>query len=243
MTASDNSSVIDYKALSLTDRLSAFRRAVDGPIVFTTSLGIEDQAITHAIASANLAIDIVTLDTGRLFKESYELWAQTEKKYNIRIKVMFPRPEAVESYVASNGINAFYESLELRKACCYMRKVEPLGRALNGAAGWISGIRADQTENRADVKWTETDSKFNVLKFSPILDWTAQSVRDYVAKNDIPYNTLHDQGFPSIGCQPCTRAVTAGEDERAGRWWWEQDEGQECGLHIGPDGRLTRMKA
>jgi len=232
----------DYAPLSLAERLQAFRDATQGRIVFTTSLGIEDQAITHAIAAHKIDIEIVTLDTGRLFKESYDVWDKTEKKYGIRIKAMFPKPEAVESYVADNGINAFYNSLELRKACCHMRKVEPLGRALAGAKGWISGIRADQTQNRADVKWAEMDTKFNVLKFSPILDWTADSVRTFVEDNDIPYNALHDNGFPSIGCQPCTRAITAGEDERAGRWWWEQDDGQECGLHVGPDGRLTRNK-
>lgn len=236
----ENTSNMDYASLTLEARLKAFRRSLDGKIVFTTSLGLEDQVITHAIAAAGVDIDIVTLDTGRLFKETYEVWDATEKKYGLRIKAMFPQPDAVEDYVATNGINAFYESLELRKACCYMRKVEPLGRALTGAKGWISGIRADQTQNRADVKWTEIDSKFNVLKFSPILDWTAEAVRRFADDNDVPYNALHDEGFPSIGCQPCTRAIMPGEDERAGRWWWEQDEGQECGLHIGPDGRLTR---
>jgi len=233
---------IDYASLSLADRLKAFRNTVTGPVVFTSSLGIEDQTITHAIAVNNIDIDIVTLDTGRLFKETYELWAKTEKTYGIRIKAMFPKPDAVEDYVNKSGINAFYESFELRKACCHMRKVEPLGRALNDAQGWVSGIRADQTQNRANVNWTEQDTKFDTLKFSPLLDWTAKRVRAYIDEHDVPYNALHDQGFPSIGCQPCTRAVTAGEDERSGRWWWEQDEGQECGLHIGPDGRLTRGK-
>jgi len=234
---------IDYTSLSLTARLKAFRDSIDGPIVFTTSLGIEDQVITHVIASHSIDIELVTLDTGRLFKESYALWAETEKRYGIRIKAMFPQPLAVESYVETHGINAFYESLKLRKACCHMRKVEPLGRALSGAKGWVSGIRADQTQNRADMKWMEKDEKFDVLKFSPLLDWTAGTVRDFVVKNNVPYNSLHDNGFPSIGCQPCTRAITTGEYERAGRWWWEQDDGQECGLHIGPDGRLTRNKS
>jgi phosphoadenosine phosphosulfate reductase len=218
-------------ALSLPQRLAAVRRLVPGRLVFTTSFGLEDQAITDAIFAQGLEIDVVTLDTGRLFPETYELWAATEERYGRRLTGYAPVGQALEEMVASVGINGFRQSVEARKQCCGVRKVEPLGRALAGAVGWITGLRSDQSGDRAATPLAETEPARALIKINPIADWTRQDLVAHIADNAIPYNPLHDRGFASIGCAPCTRAIKIGEPERAGRWWWENDVKKECGLH------------
>lgn len=199
-------------------------------VVFSTSLGQEDQVITQLIAVQNLPIQIFSLDTGRLFPETLELLARTESKYKTRIKVYYPETASVEKLVAGIGINGFYESVENRKSCCFVRKVEPLKRALAGNQVWVTGLRAEQSANRSDMKRIEWDEANQIIKYNPLLDWTFDQMIDYISEHKIPYNPLHDQGFVSIGCAPCTRAILPGEDARAGRWWWE-DSKKECGLH------------
>ena len=218
----------------LVSRLTSLCRFVDGRLVFTTSFGLEDQAITHAIFAAGVdsRIEFVTLDTGRLFPETYDLWARTEERYGRRIAAVVPGQTRLEALVAEQGINGFRRSVEARLACCSVRKVEPLRRALDGASAWITGLRAEQSLNRARVAVVESDKKHGLLKVNPLADWTRPDLHRYVADNDIPYNPLHDRGYPSIGCAPCTRAVRVGEPERAGRWWWEQETKKECGLHL-----------
>ncbi len=218
--------------LSLADRLKAVRAAFSGRIVFTTSLGIEDQAITQAIFENDLGIEVVTLDTGRFFAETYAVWQATEEKYGKRIRAYYPKSEAVEDYVSSYGINGFYLDVDSRKACCHVRKVEPLARALTGAEVWITGLRAEQSANRASVPFAEADGERGLVKVNPLHDWLRVGLVAYIDDNAIPINALHHQGFPSIGCQPCTRAVKPGEPERAGRWWWEDEAKKECGLHV-----------
>ena len=224
------------------DRLEELRRRVAGRIVFTTSFGIEDQAIVHLIAERSLAIEVATLDTGRLFPSTYALWAETEQKYALRIASFHPDADALGTFVAAQGINGFYQSIDARQACCNIRKVEPLGRSLAGAAAWVTGLRADQSGNRAAVTLESWDDTRGLIKFAPLFDWDREQVADFCAVERIPINPLHAEGFVSIGCQPCTRAITPGESERAGRWWWESDQSAECGLHIGADGRLVRRK-
>jgi phosphoadenosine phosphosulfate reductase len=221
----------DHGALDLADRLADIRSAIAGRIVFTTSFGLEDQAIAHALFERDLAIDVVTLDTGRLFPETYAVWAETERRYGRRIGAVFPEQGAVEALIARQGIDGFYGSLAARLACCGVRKVEPLGRALAGAQGWITGVRAEQSGGRAVMPYAAVDTTHGLLKVNPLLDWTRERVAGFVRDHAIPYNALHDRGFLSIGCAPCTRAVAPGEPERAGRWWWEQEEKKECGLH------------
>ena len=199
-------------------------------VKFSTSLGLEDQVITHWIAQKRLPIQIFTLDTGRLFQETYDLLDLTRKHYGIDIQTYFPERAAVEALLSKKGPNSFYDSVENRKECCYLRKVEPLKRALSGAAVWITGIRAGQSDNRNQMDMVEWDEKHQVIKYNPLLHWTKEQIQSYIDTNKIPVNTLHRKGFPSIGCAPCTRAVLADEDERAGRWWWE-GSGKECGLH------------
>lgn len=237
----------DAEALSLacgaTDasgRLEALREAAPGRIVFTTSFGLEDQVLTHLIVAAGLRVDFVTLDTGRLFPEVYALWAQTEARYGIVIAPFYPRNDALELFVRQNGINGFYGSRDARKGCCDIRKVEPLGRALDGAAVWIIGLRADQSAARGEVAFAETDAVRGLIKVNPLLDWSRDEALGFALSHDVPLNPLHERGFVSIGCQPCTRAIQPGEPERAGRWWWEDDAAKECGLHVGVDGKLGR---
>lgn len=205
---------------------------LQGRAVFSTSFGVEDQVITHLIADASLNIEIFTLDTGRLHDETYAVWAETEKKYGIKIEPFYPDTDSLQELVKGNGINGFYDSLEKRKACCEVRKMEPLARALKDADYWVTGVRREQSVTRAHIQPAELDSKFTVLKFNPLYDWTYSTLWSFVHEHEIPYNKLHDRGFPSIGCAPCTRAIEAGEDIRAGRWWWEEPEHKECGLHI-----------
>jgi phosphoadenylyl-sulfate reductase (thioredoxin) len=220
-----------FAGLAAADRLALLRQEVEGKIVFTTSFGIEDQAILHMINERNLDIDVVTLDTGRLFPETYELWGKTEEHLGRRIRAVYPRHDELETLIERQGINGFYKSREARTACCFVRKVEPLNRALSGAQGWIVGLRADQSANRHDMGLITADSAKNLLKLSPLFDWSRDRVADFVAVNGVPINSQHAKGFVSIGCAPCTRAISPGEPERAGRWWWEDENKKECGLH------------
>ena len=201
-------------------------------ITFANSYGAEDMVLTDIIAKEKLAIEIFSLDTGRLPAETYTLMSEVEKNYNTKPVVFFPKHEAVEDYVRSKGINAFYESIELRKACCFMRKVEPLRRALEGKQAWVTGMRAEQAATRVSLPTREFDRGNKLEKFNPLSDWTEQEVWAYIRLYAVPYNTLHDQFYPSIGCAPCTRSVAMGEDVRAGRWWWEDPKNKECGLHV-----------
>ncbi len=199
-------------------------------LVFSTSFGQEDQAITQAIASTKSPIEIFTLDTGRQFQESYELMDLTIKKYSISLQTFFPNTSAVESLVAEKGFNSFYTSVENRKECCFVRKMEPLNRALQGAKVWITGLRAEQSENRADMPIIEWDENRQFWKINPLIDWSFSQLENYLQEHKIPQNPLHKKGFISIGCAPCTRAISEGEHPRAGRWWWENSQ-KECGLH------------
>jgi phosphoadenosine phosphosulfate reductase len=219
---------------SLEDRLREIARTVKGRIAFSTSLGIEDQAILHAIAGSGIDIDVFTLDTGRLFPETLETLDASEQRYGLRIRIVAPDAKEVEELVARDGIFGFRLAVENRKACCEVRKVRPLNRALEGAAGWITGLRRDQSAGRATVPFAAWDADHKLIKVNPIADWTLAELEAYVAENKVPINPLHAKGFPSIGCQPCTRAIKPGEDIRAGRWWWENEDGKECGLHNRP---------
>jgi len=202
-----------------------------GKIGFASSLGAEDQAITEMIANIKKDAYIFTLDTGRLFPEAYDLVDLTEKRYGVKIQVYFPDTGKVEKMVREKGINLFYESVENRKFCCNLRKIEPLKRALDGLDVWISGLRREQSITREEAKLVEWDTSNRMIKVNPLVDWTSENLWKYIKEKNILYNPLHDKGFPSIGCQPCTRAVEPGEDIRAGRWWWEEDHHKECGLH------------
>jgi phosphoadenosine phosphosulfate reductase len=199
--------------------------------VFTTSFGYEDQVITDMILKNNIEIDIVTLDTGRLFKETYKVFSQTLDVYNKKIKVFYPNTKSVEDMVTEKGPYSFYNSVDDRIECCNIRKVEPLNRALQGVECWVTGIRAEQSSNREDMTFFEVDKSRNILKFNPLLKFTFDDVKEYIKNNNVPYNTLHNENFVSIGCEPCTRATKPGEDFRAGRWWWENNSKKECGLH------------
>ena len=218
------------RTLSPSERIARFRHEIDGTILFTTSFGLEDQVILHHIAEQGAQVDVVTLDTGRLFRETYDLWAETERHYGIRIRAIYPDHRSLETLVGQYGINGFYDSREARTACCLVRKVEPLNRALTRASAWIVGLRADQSGNRKDTDIVTLDER-GLFKFSPLFDWTREAVHAFAVTNQIPINPLHAKWFASIGCAPCTRAIAPGEPERAGRWWWEQDDKKECGLH------------
>jgi phosphoadenosine phosphosulfate reductase len=219
-----------FQRLSAAEGLELISELFPGKVVFSTSLGQEDQVITQLIASQNLAIQIFSLDTGRLFPETLDLLSRTEAKYKTRIKVYYPTTTSVENLISSIGINGFYESVENRKSCCFVRKVEPLKRALAGNDIWITGLRAEQSANRSDMKHIEWDEGNQIIKYNPLLNWSFDQMIAYINEHRIPYNPLHDQGFISIGCAPCTRAILPGEDARAGRWWWEESK-KECGLH------------
>lgn len=214
------------------ERLIQLRRTVQGRLVFATSFGLEDQAILHLLHANAIAAEVVTLDTGRLFAETYALWSATEAKYDIRIKAFYPETAALEALVARQGIDGFYRSPDARLACCGARKVAPLERALAGAKGWITGLRADQSQYRGETSAATFDAARGLIKASPLFDWSRQQVLDFAVAHDVPVNPLHRQGFASIGCAPCTRAIRPGEPERAGRWWWEQQGIGECGLHL-----------
>jgi phosphoadenosine phosphosulfate reductase len=217
---------------SIEERLEKLVSLFSGKIIFTTSFGIEDQVLTHIIFSNNLDINVVTLDTGRLFSETYEVFAQTTLKYHKKINARFPDYISVEKMVTEKGPFSFYESKENRMECCRIRKVVPLNRALLGMECWISGIRADQSDNRGQMSDLEYDKEKKLFKFHPLFDWSFLEVEKYIKENNIPYNSLHDKGYLSIGCEPCTRAVQKGQDFRSGRWWWENDGPRECGCHV-----------
>ena len=202
-----------------------------GKIVFSSSFGWEDQVITHMIFANDIPVKIFTLETGRLFPETYYVWNRTMEIYGKPIHAYFPDRVLLEDMVNTKGPSSFYESVENRKECCHIRKLEPLKRALAGNDIWVTGIRAEQSANRLEMQNLEWDGQNNLVKFHPIFNWGLDQVKEYIRVNNIPYNTLHDRGFPSIGCQPCTRAVQPGEDFRAGRWWWEDQSKKECGLH------------
>jgi phosphoadenosine phosphosulfate reductase len=221
-----------FKGKPVTEILDYFLREYKGKIAFASSLGAEDQVLNHLIAGIDPDTRIFTLDTGRLFQETYDLIDRTNSRYRIRMEVYFPDAQQVEKMVHEKGLNLFYESVENRKLCCHIRKVEPLNRALKGVDIWITGLRREQSLNRKEMALVEKDdSRMGLLKLNPLIDWTHEMVWDYIKEHNIPYNSLHDKGFPSIGCLPCTRAVEPGEDFRTGRWWWEMDGKKECGLH------------
>jgi len=201
-------------------------------ITFANSMGAEDMVLTDIIQREQLAIEIFSLDTGRLPVETYNLMAEVESHYQTKLNIYFPQAATVEFYVKTNGINAFYESIALRKSCCFMRKVEPLQRALKGKSAWVTGMRAAQATTRSSLPVREFDEVNQLEKFNPLSDWTEQEVWAYIRLHDVPYNKLHDQFYPSIGCAPCTRPIAMGEDVRAGRWWWEDPTSKECGLHV-----------
>ncbi|MBN2742944.1 phosphoadenosine phosphosulfate reductase [Breznakibacter xylanolyticus] len=211
--------------------LTYFIEHLGSKIALSSSLGAEDQVLTHMVAGIHPETKIFTLDTGRLFPETYDLIDRTSKRYKINIQVYFPEAEKVQEMVNKHGINLFYDSIEHRKLCCGVRKLEPLKRAFAGLQAWICGLRAEQSVTRQQIGVVEWDEGNKLIKINPLAHWTEQQVWDYIKANKIPYNPLHDKGYPSIGCLPCTRAVMEGEDVRAGRWWWENPDTKECGLH------------
>jgi phosphoadenosine phosphosulfate reductase len=211
--------------------ISFFLQHFGDQIVLSTSLGLEDQVMTEMVLGQNKDTEVFTLDTGRLFPETYDLIARTNKHFGIRMKTYFPEADKVEKMVAENGINLFYDSVEKRKMCCSIRKVAQLPRAFEGKQAWICGLRKDQSVSRFFNKLVEWDAANKLVKINPLIRWTEKDVWDYIKKHNIPYNLLHDRGFPSVGCEPCTRAIEPGENVRAGRWWWESELHKECGLH------------
>jgi phosphoadenosine phosphosulfate reductase len=219
------------KGLDPVEALKFFADEYPGKIVFSTSFGWEDQVITHMIFANDIPIDVFTLETGRLFPETYYVWNRTLEIYKKPIHAYFPEADALQQMVDKKGPSSFYESVENRKECCGIRKLEPLRRALKGNDLWVTGIRSEQSVNRHDMTNLEWDEQNQMIKFHPIFFWSLEEVKAYIKENNIVYNTLHDKGFPSIGCAPCTRAVREGEDFRAGRWWWEDQSKKECGLH------------
>ena len=229
------------------DRLAATgatlaRIAADfSPAVFASSLAAEDMVLTDLILTRNLPIAIFSLETGRLPPETLDVLEQVRQKYDYQIQLFYPDPAAVATYVSEHGLNGFYDSVELRKSCCQIRKVEPLGRALAGKQAWITGQRRSQSTTRNQLDVQEHDAAHGLAKFNPLADWSEEDVWHYLRTRKVPYNALHDAGYPSIGCAPCTRAVQPGEDIRAGRWWWDTPESKECGLHV-VDGKLVRIK-
>ena len=231
MQNNEDAFIRETLVMSPLEMLAHCCRTYPGKVAFGTSLGAEDQVLTDMIAKAGLDLLFFTLDTGRHFQETFDIMDITEKKYGIRIHLFFPNPEEVEEMVAEKGINLFYSSVENRKRCCQVRKINPLSRALAGKSIWISGLRREQSVTRQLVNGIEWDENHHLYKLNPLSDWTELQVWNYLKEHHVPYNGLHDKGFPSIGCQPCTRAIQPGEETRAGRWWWELPEYKECGLH------------
>jgi phosphoadenosine phosphosulfate reductase len=220
-----------YALLSPAARLARLRRDVGGRIVFTTSFGLEDQVIMHLICEQDIEVELITLDTGRLFDETYKLWAETEKRYGRRIRALYPSRRNLEALIASQGVDGIYESKEARLACCQVRKVEPLERALAGARAWITGLRAEQSAFRKDMAPVSADAGRGLIKVNPLFEQSRDQILDFVSRNGVPINELHGKGFASIGCAPCTRAIAPGEQGRDGRWWWEENAPKECGIH------------
>ena len=225
--------------------IAVLAEAVRGfaPVCFANSLGAEDMVLTDLIAKHKFDISIFSLDTGRLPQATYDLMQELGKHYGVPLKVYFPDNAAVEEYVTQNGVNGFYNSVESRKACCFVRKVEPLRRALQGKGAWITGMRRDQAVTRGTLEVSAYDADNRLQKFNPLLDWSNKDVWAYIRKYNVPYNKLHDQFYPSLGCAPCTRSITMGEDIRAGRWWWENPEDKECGLHAAKIIEIKQLKA
>ncbi len=221
-----------YGRLNVASFLKLLTEQYPGGVTFSTSFSYEDQVVTHKIFSNKLPIKIFTLDTGRLFSETYSVWSSTNAMYNTQVQAYYPNAELLHDFVSSKGPNSFYESVDNRKQCCFIRKVEPLKRALEGNAVWITGLRAEHSNDRHNLPAIEWDESNKIIKYHPILHWTTDEVKKYISENHIPYNPLHDKGFVSIGCAPCTRAIRTGEDFRAGRWWWEDTNKKECGLHL-----------
>lgn len=228
MTKSELENILN--GLSWIDAMKELAAAFPGRLAFSSSLGQEDQVIADAIYRHQIPVRVFTLDTGRLFTETYELIERTNARYKQNMEIFFPEAADVEDFVNTKGVNSFYESVENRKTCCYIRKVKPLRRALQDTDVWITGLRSEQSANRKHMSSLEWDEGFGLFKFNPLFDWSYEEVLAYLDKNKVPFNPLHLQGFISIGCQPCTRAIEPGEDPRAGRWWWE-DSKKECGLH------------
>lgn len=230
----NDQALLDAVAAKSADARSLLRRIASdySPAVFANSLGAEDMVLTDLIDAEGLGIEIFSLDTGRLPLETYDLIAEVKIHYGLALKLYYPRHDLVEAYTRANGINAFYESVELRKGCCYARKVEPLQRALAGRKAWITGMRAQQSTTRDGLPLQAFDAGNGLEKFNPLADWSEKEIWAYIKLNKVPYNALHDKFYPSIGCAPCTRNVTPGEDVRSGRWWWENADTKECGLHV-----------
>ncbi len=219
------------KGKGIREGLKEISQIYPGKVIFTTSFGIEDQVITDIIFKNDIPIRVVTIDTGRLFEETYKVFSNTLKKYNKKIETFYPDGMDIEKLLNEKGPYSFYHSVEERKECCYIRKVKPLARALKGMGVWITGIRAEQSTDRTILTDIEYDNDKDIVKYHPLFNWTLREVEDYLAENHTPYNELHKKGFVSIGCQPCTRAIKEGEDFRSGRWWWEDQSGKECGIH------------
>jgi phosphoadenosine phosphosulfate reductase len=233
----------DFNGLVAATQAALARIARDfSPAVFASSLAAEDMVLTDLILRAKLPIGIFTLETGRLHQETLSMLDRIKETYGHDVAPYRPEPEAVEAYVRQNGLNAFYDSVDMRKECCRIRKVEPLNRALAGNKAWVTGQRRAQSTTRAALDVEEHDEAHGMTKFNPLADWSEEDVWHYIRSNNVPYNPLHDKGYPSIGCEPCTRAIQPGEDVRAGRWWWENPESRECGLHV-VDGKLIRIKS
>lgn len=226
-----NQLLYQINRLSIYDALAVLLGHYPGRITFSTSFSWEDQVITHVMAEHRIPVSIFTLDTGRLFPETYAVWNSTLSRYPVRINAYYPDKDLLEPFVEENGPNAFYTSVDHRKSCCHIRKVEPLQRALAGQAVWITGLRAQHSPGRSGLLPLEWDDVNQIIKYHPLLDWTTEATKAFISENNIPYNPLHDRGFVSIGCAPCTLAIKPGEDFRAGRWWWEDNSGKECGLH------------
>jgi phosphoadenosine phosphosulfate reductase len=218
--------------LSIEASLKYLTERFPGKVSFSSSFSMEDQVIAHVILSAQIPVSIFTLDTGRLFAETYSVWTSTNEQYSTKIKAFYPDRSLLEPFLNEKGPNAFYESVANRKECCHIRKVEPLRRALRGQAVWVTGLRGSHSADRKDMGLLEWDENNQVIKYNPLLYWSTEETKEFIRKQNIPYNVLHDKGFVSIGCAPCTRAIQAGEDFRAGRWWWEDADKKECGLHV-----------
>jgi phosphoadenosine phosphosulfate reductase len=233
----------DYDKLVTDTQATLDRIARDfAPAVFASSLAAEDMVLTDMILRTKLSIRIFTLETGRLHKETLGMLDRIKETYDYEVALYKPEQAAVDAYVKQNGLNAFYDSIDMRKECCRIRKVEPLNRALAGNKAWVTGQRRAQSATRSALDVQENDDAHGMTKFNPLADWSEQDVWNYIHANKVPYNPLHDKGYPSIGCEPCTRAIQPGEDVRAGRWWWENPETKECGLHV-VDGKLVRIKS
>lgn len=231
-----------FAELTPLERLKILVETLGNGVVFTTSLGIEDQMLTHLIFANALPIAVKTLDTGRLFPESYALWRETEEKYGRRIKALYPDGQSLEALIDDQGIDGFYYAPDMRKACCGVRKVEPLGRALAGADAWITGLRRGQSANREAMEFVGFDAARGLVKANPLFDWTREAIKAFTEEAGVPVNPLHAKNFLSIGCAPCTRALQPGEPERAGRWWWEEETLRECGLHVDAASKVVRSR-